>query len=42
MEKFAIALALVAFVCLGYTIARRARSKKGHGAGGRSGHSDVK
>jgi hypothetical protein len=41
MELFAIALAVIAVVYLGYTIARRSRSDKGHGAGGKPGDRDA-
>jgi hypothetical protein len=37
MEKPLIVLAVIVIGYLAYTIARRSRSKKGHGAGGKPG-----
>lgn len=41
MELFALAFAVIAIGYLAYTIARRSRSDKGHGAGGKPGDRDA-
>ena len=42
MELFALAFAAIAVGYLAFTIARRSRSDKGHGAGGKPGRYDEK
>ena len=42
MEYLIIVVAVAAVVYLGYTISRKSRSDRGHGAGGRPGNSNEK